>query len=174
MTSLAVFFPALMGAGILVSGVLLLWDVVRQLMPNQGQRRRYRNAVGTYGVVASTARTAGLTVDRPKFLTRRRRSTLTYLAIAAVSIGLAGISLSTGLDAYEDPLSVFAGSPWAVGIGVAAFVLLLLIAAVALVILAFGSSDIRVVRWIVEHSVFGHLTVPKRMTVGPPRRKDEP
>ena len=44
MITFGVFFPALMSAGILVSGVILLSDVVRRLMPNRGQRRRYRVA----------------------------------------------------------------------------------------------------------------------------------
>jgi hypothetical protein len=174
MTTFAVFFPALMGAGILVSGVLLLSDAVRRLMPNHGRQRRYRNAVGTYGIVAATARTVGVSIHRPSFLTRRPRSAVAYIAVAAVGILLAAISLSTGLDAYEDPLSVFSGSPWAIGIGVAAFVCFLLISVIALVLVALGSSDLRVVRWIVEHSPFGRVSVPERVSVGFQARKDEP
>jgi hypothetical protein len=163
-----------MGAGILVSGVLLLTDVVRRLMPNQGQRRRHRNAVGTYRIVATAAKTAGMEIEQPSFLTRRRRSSITYLIIASVSIPLAGVALSTGLDAFEDPLGVFYGSPWILGLGIAASVVLLLIAGIALILLFFGSSDSIAVTWIIEHSQFGHIAVPDRVLVGVGARKDAP
>jgi hypothetical protein len=172
MTGLAVFFPALMGAGILVSGVLLLSDAVRRLMPIQGMRRRHRNAVGTFGIVAAVARTAGLRIDQPSYLTRRARSRVAYLAIAGGSVCLSAISLSAGLDAYGDPLSVFSGSPWVIGIVAATSAALVLIALASLALVVLASSDLPAVRWIVEHSPLGRLAAPESAVVGAQTRKD--
>ncbi len=158
----AVFFPALMGIGILASGALLLADLVRRLMPNRGQRRRYRIAVGTYGVIASTADAAGIRLEPPPFLTRQRRNRMTYALVAALAIGLGIAALTAGLAAYRDALGVFYRSPWAMGLGIGGFAGLLLIAAVALALLAAGDPGPRPLTWIVEHSPYGRITVPER------------
>ncbi len=168
-----VFFPALMGAGILVSGVLLLSDTVRRLMPNRGQRRRHRVAVGTYGLIAATARTVGMSMDPPSFLTRRPRSRTTYLLVAMIGIIAGAIALSTGLDAYGDPLGVFFRSPWAIGLGVAALIACLVIAGVAITLALLESSDFAALTWVVEHSPYGHLAVPQGIAVHVDLRRDE-
>ncbi len=173
MITMAVFFPALMGAGILVSGALLLWDAVRRLMPNRGQRRRYRIAVGTFGVIANVARTVGVRMDPPSFLTRRSRSNTTYVLVAVLSVCLGSVALSTGLDAYEDPIGVFYGSPWAIGLGVFAFAALVVAGGIALTLVFLESSNSAVLTWIVEHSPYGHLAVPSRTGARADIRKDE-
>jgi hypothetical protein len=172
MITFGVFFPALMGAGILVSGVLLLSDIVRRLMPNRGRRRRYRVAMGTYGVIANTAKAAGTQVEPPQFLTRRARPRSVYLIIAFVSVGVGAAALWTGIDAFEDSLGVFYRSPWAMGIGVGVFTALVLVAAVALVLAVVRSSRSPALAWVVEHSPYGQIAVPQRTAVGPGVRKD--
>ena len=172
MITFGVFFPALMGAGILVSGVVLLSDIVRRLMPNRGRRRRYRVAMGTYGVIANAAKAAGTRLDPPQFLTRQIRPRGVYLGIALLSAGIGAAALWTGIDAFEDSHGVFYRSPWAMGIGVGVFSALVLVSAVALALAALRSSRSPTLTWVVEHSPYGQIAVPQRTAVGPGVRKD--
>lgn len=174
MISVGVFFPALMGIGILASGALLLADLVRRLMPNRGQRRRYRIAVGTYGVIAATAAAAGIRLEPPTFLTRRRRNRTTYGFAAAISIGLGAVALTAGLAAYRDALGVFYESPWAIGLGIGVSAGMFLIAAVALVLAATRDPGPRPLSWIVEHSPYGRITVPDRPAAGTVTKGEAP
>lgn len=174
MITVAVFFPALMGIGILASGTLLLADLIRRLMPNRGQRRRYRIAVGTYGVIAATARTAGTQLEPPAFLTRRRRNRGTYLLVVAVAVGLGIVALASGLAAYRDSLGVFYQSPWAMGLGIGVSSALFLVALVALALAATRSPGPRSLTWIVEHSPYGRITVPERSHSGPTHKGEAP
>ena len=172
MITFGVFFPALMSAGILVSGVILLSDAVRRLMPNRGQRRRYRVAMGTYGVIAKTAATVGVRIDPPEFLTRRLRPRSAYAATAAVCIGAGSAALWVGIDAFEDSHGVFYQSPWAIGLGVAALVAFGLVAFMALALTVVRSSRSASIAWVVEHSPYGRISVPQRIAVDPGIRKD--
>jgi len=114
---LAVFFPSLMGVGILVSGALLLSDGIRHLLPNRGRHRRHRIVVGTYGVVLGAARAAGHRVPPPWYLERDYRRRSTY-ALATVVCAIAGsLAVRAGWAAYNDPLGLFYRSPWASGTG---------------------------------------------------------
>lgn len=174
MTTIGVFFPALMGIGILASGTLLLADLVRRLMPNRGQRRRYRIAVGTYGVIAATAKAAGSQLEPPAFLTRRRRNRGTYLLAVVVAVGLGLAALASGLAAYRDSLGVFYQSPWAMGLGIGVFSALFLVALVALALAASRSPEPRQLTWIVEHSPYGRITVPERSQIGPAHKGEAP
>ena len=96
---LAVFFPSLMGVGIIASGAVLLSDLVLRLLPNRGMRRSRRVALGAYGVVAAAAAAAGRTVRRSELLDRvpRRRTVYGMLAASAaiyfVAIWAAGLKL---------------------------------------------------------------------------------
>lgn len=174
MMTVAVFFPALMGIGILASGTLLLADLVRRLMPNRGHRRRYRIAVGTYGVIAATARTTGTQLEPPAFLTRRRRNRSTYLLVVAVAVGVGLAALASGLAAYRDSLGVFYQSPWAMGLGIGVSSALFLVALVALALAATRSPGPRSLTWIVEHSPYGRITVPERSHNGPAHKGEAP
>ncbi len=51
----AVFVPSLIGVGILVSGAILLSDLLRRYLPQGGLRRRHRVAMGAYHVVSEAA-----------------------------------------------------------------------------------------------------------------------
>jgi hypothetical protein len=172
MITFGVFFPALMGAGILVSGVILLSDVMRRLMPNRGQRRRYRVAMGTFGVIARTAATVGVRIDPPEFLTRVLRTRSAYAVTAALCVGIGSAALWTGIDAFEDAHGVFYRSPWAIGLGVVIFVAFGLTAAMALTLTVVRSSRSAAVTWVVEHSPYGRISVPQRVAVDPGIGKD--
>lgn len=159
---LGVFFPSLMGFGILVSGALLLAEVVNRLLPHRGRRRRHRIAVGAYGIVAQAAAVTGRRLAVPGFLVREFRSRATYLAAAFV-LGVGSLTaLTSGLAAYRDVRGVFYHSPWAYGLGVGFGVALGLLALGALV-LAVGHH--RLPRWVhrvVGQSALGRLRVLPR------------
>ena len=174
MIGYGVFFPALMGIGILASGTLLLADLVRRLMPNRGRRRRYRIAVGTYGVIASTARAAGTSLEPPTFLTRRPRNRTTYLLGGIVAVGLGAAALAAGLAAYRDPLGVFYQSPWLIGLGIGVSTALFLVAVVALALAVARTRTPGPLNWIVEHSPYGRITVPDRNDMGMARKGASP
>ncbi len=161
----AVFFPSLMGFGILVSGALLVADVVHRLLPNGGRRRRYRVVVGAYGVVARTARAAGRELARPTFLVREFRSRFAYAAGAVLLGGAAVLALSSGLAAHADVRGVFYESPWAYGLGIGIGIGFGLLAVAALV-LAVGHRKLP--SWahrVVGNSPLGRLRVPPSDTV---------
>ena len=65
---LGVFVPSLMGAGILVSGAILLVDVLRRYLPQSGLHRRHRVAIGAFNVVAGAAAWAGREVAAGELL----------------------------------------------------------------------------------------------------------
>ncbi len=67
--SASVFLPGLMGAGILLSGGILLADGIKRLTPNRGVRRRVAVAKAVHGVVEGAARAAG-TLGEPCTTTR--------------------------------------------------------------------------------------------------------
>ncbi len=71
--TLAVFFPSLMGVGILVSGALLISDSIRRLFPQGSLRRKHNVVVGTYGAVADAVDAAGYHLAEPWFLGRGLR-----------------------------------------------------------------------------------------------------
>ena len=49
--TIGVFFPSLMGVGIIISGTLLVSDWLRKLFPKGSVRRKHNVVVGTYGAV---------------------------------------------------------------------------------------------------------------------------
>lgn len=162
---LAVFFPSLMGFGILVSGALLLADVVNRMLPHRGRRRRHRVVAGAYGIVARAAGATGRSLASPAFLVREFRSRPSYLAAAVLLSGAAVIAIVSGLAAHGDVRGVFYRSPWAFGLGVGFGSAFGVLAAVALV-LAIGHRRLpRWVHWVVGNSLLGRLRVPSSGSV---------
>jgi hypothetical protein len=159
---LGVFFPSLMGFGILVSGALLLADVVNRLLPHRGRRRRHRIAVGAHGIVNRAASATGRGLVPPAFLIRQFRNRTAYLA-AALVLGVGGVfAFAAGLAAHADVRGVFYRSPWAFGLGVG-FGIALGVLALGALVLAVGHR--RLPRWvhqIVGHSPLGRLRIPPR------------
>jgi hypothetical protein len=158
--TLAVFFPSLMGVGILISGALLISDWVRRLLPQGSVRRKHHVVIGTYGAIAETVDAAGYRLEEPWFLNRGLRERRTYLLLA-VGLTLAGLAaIWIGIQFFEDPLGLFYQSPWAVGIGYgvgAAFLLLALLC--VLLGVAYRSIPMPLMRLVADTSL-GRIILP--------------
>ncbi|MEA2003197.1 MAG: hypothetical protein U9N84_15085 [Actinomycetota bacterium] len=137
---IAVFFPSLMGVGILISGALLISDWLRRLLPHGRLRRKHNVIVGTYGAIADSVEAAGYHLEEPWFLRRGLRNRLSYIGVAMLLALLGAGSMWAGREFYADPLGLFFRSPWATGIGYGVGAALLIAAALCLVIgLAYRS-----------------------------------
>ncbi len=158
--TLAVFFPSLMGVGILISGALLLSDWVRRLLPRGTVRRKHHVVVGTYGAIAETVDAAGYHLAEPWFLTRGLRERRTYL-LTAVVLAAGGVgAIWGGLLFFDDPLGLFYRSPWAVGIGYGVGAGLLLLALLcAFLGVAYRSTPRFMMRLVTDTSL-GRIILP--------------
>jgi hypothetical protein len=156
----AVFFPSLMGVGIIASGLIMLSDLVLRLLPNRGRRRSHRVALGAYGVVAAIAAAAGQPVQRSELLDRvpRRRTTYAALAVAAAAAGTV-IALSC-TAAYRDASGLFHGSPWMLGIAIGVGAVLGAVAVLTVALAALGSRLPPPLARVVAGSGLGRLQIP--------------
>lgn len=158
---LAVFFPSLMGFGILVSGALLVSDAVQKLLPHEGRRRRRQVAVGAYGVVARAARAADRSLPEAGFLRRSLRPRLQYLGVALLSLGAIWLIVVAGVEAYDDVKGVFYSSPWIAGLTVGFAIVAGLVAVIALALALLHRRLPPGVAWVVERTVVGRLRIPE-------------
>ena len=157
---IAVFFPSLMGIGIIISGTLLISDWLRRLLPTRNIRRKHNVVVGTFGVVEDAIEAAGYHLETPWFINRWLRPRTTYLAIATTSIILGLISIWAGLRLYDDPLGLFYRSPWATGIGYGVAAGLLLVAAICLLLVLGYRSPPRPLAYLVRETTLGRIVLP--------------
>lgn len=158
--TVAVFFPSLMGVGILVSGALLISDWVRRLFPQGSIRRKHNVVVGTYGAVADAIDAAGYHLEEPWFLGRGLRNRSTYLTSSAV-LWLAGVaSMWVGREFFDDPLGLFYKSPWAIGIGYGVGAALMTVAAVCLFVAITYEATPRPVMYLVTETSLGRIILP--------------
>ena len=157
---LAVFFPSLMGVGILISGALLISDWVRRLLPRSHLRRKHNVVVGTYGSITETVDAAGYHLEEPWFLKRGLRERRTYL-IWALGLGVAALLSSwAGQQFFDDPLGLFYESPWVIGIGYGVGAALLLLAILCFGIgFAYRSTPQLLMRLITDTSL-GRIILP--------------
>ena len=157
---LHVFVPALMGVGMIVSGILVLADWLQKLLPSGRLRRRQEVSNGAKGVVVSIAEAAGYEVEAPDFRQREWRPRWNYLA-STLLFALAGSgALAAGLLAFNDDAGLFYRNPWMVGLGVGAGSVMGLI---ALQLLFFGivyRRSFRAAHVLVETTWFGGLKPP--------------
>lgn len=156
----AVFFPSLMGVGIIVSGALLVSDWIRRLLPHGSLRRQHDVVVGTYGAITDALAAAGYRLVKPRFLHRELRRRRTYLALTLLLV-IGGIgSLQGGLAFYNDPRGLFFRNPWAIGIGYgiagAALALATLLLTVAVRYHRLPNS----LQPLVRKTVLGHYVLP--------------
>ncbi len=158
--TVAVFFPSLMGVGILVSGALLISDWVRRLFPQGSIRRKHNVVVGTYGAVGDAIEAAGYHLEEPWFLGRGLRNRSTYLAWSIV-LWIAGVaSMWAGVEFFDDPLGLFHKSPWAIGIGYGFGAALMLLASLSLfVAITYTATPHFVMRLITDTSL-GRIILP--------------
>ena len=157
---LGVFVPSLMGAGILVSGAILLVDVLRRYLPQSGLHRRHRVAMGTYNVVAAAAAWAGRDVSAGDLLDRAPRSRTTYVALATACASLAVAVPLAMASAYHDELGVFHASPWMVGLGTAWGIVFGTLAIILLIVAVSARRPPRVIRWLIATTALGRFQVP--------------
>lgn len=137
---IAVFVPGLMGAGILVSGGILLADGIRKLMPNRGVRRQVVIARGVRGVVAGVARAVGLDVREGDLFQRSLRSRWAYLALGLALVGVAAVIIRAGVAAFVHHGTLH-GNPWSIGLGLGLGIPFLLAGGLALILGAwYGRS----------------------------------
>ncbi|MGQ0669189.1 MAG: hypothetical protein ACT4PO_05895 [Actinomycetota bacterium] len=157
---LAVFVPGLMGAGILVSGAILLADGARKLMPNLGLRRRMSVARAVHGVVEGVARTAGYEVPEHYLLPREPRSRRAYLGIGLVLTALAALALRAGVLAYTRHGGTLESNPWAIVLGAVVGAPLLLGAALMFALLVLHRRAPRPILRLIASTPLGRLTLP--------------
>lgn len=160
MTVLAVFFPSLMGFGILVSGALLVSDAVQKLLPHEGRRRKRRVAIGARGVVAAAARSAGRDVLEPRFLRRVIRSRTEYFGVALLATGAFWLTVVGGVEAYDDMKGVFYASPWIAGLTIGFGIAFGLAAVGALALALVHRRAPQPVHWVIERTIVGRLRIP--------------
>lgn len=158
--TLAVFFPSLMGVGILISGALLISDWLRRLLPHGAFRRRHNVIVGTYGSIAGAVGAAGYHLKEPWFLKRGLRRRWSYFAASGGLILLGAGSIWVGVELYTDSLGLFYQSPWAVGIGYGIGAALLLWALLCLVVAIAYRSSPGFIMWLISETSLGMLILP--------------
>lgn len=157
---LGVFVPSLVGAGILVSGAILLVDVLRRFLPQGGLHRRHRVAMGTFNVVAAAAAWAGREVSAAELLDRAPRRRTTYVAWATA---LASVAIAVPVAmaaAYRDELGLFYASPWMIGLGTAWGIIFGLLALLLLIVAALAPRPPRPIRWLIATTALGRFQVP--------------
>ena len=155
-----VFFPSLMGVGIIISGTLLISDWLRRMFPQSRVRRRHNVVVGTYGAIGDAIEAAGYHLDQPWFINRWLRSRTTYLVMAVGSITLGLASIWTGRQLFDDPLGLFYRSPWATGIGYGGAAALFLLAAICLAIALWYRAPPRPLGYLVRETTLGRIVLP--------------
>jgi hypothetical protein len=157
---IAVFFPSLMGVGIIISGTLLVSDWLRKLFPKSNVRRKHNVVVGTYGAVGDAIDAAGYHLSEPWFISRgpRRRSTYALIAVLTTAAGL--LSIWGGHQFFDDPLGLFYRSPWAVGIGYGVGAALFLLAIICLAIAAFYRRPLRPLAYLIRETSLGRIVLP--------------
>lgn len=156
---LGVFVPGLMGAGILLSGAILVSDGVRRLLPSRGVRRRLNVVRGVRRIVVDMADAAGIEIEERNLMRRERRPRLLYAAVGAVSLTLAFFVVRWGFNAFSSTGSSMEGNAMAIFYG-----LILGAGLTGLgVVTAWLTLPVRAprhIRWLVRHTVVGRLAPP--------------
>ncbi|MGI9649210.1 MAG: hypothetical protein ACR2OI_11880 [Acidimicrobiia bacterium] len=157
---LHVFVPALMGVGMIVSGILVIADWVQNLLPNGRVRRKQAIAAGAMGVVVSVAQAAGHDVSGPDFHQREWRPRWAYLVTAFIFVGIGAGALTAGLLAFNDDSGLLYRNPWMVGLGVGTASILGLVSLQLLFFAAIHRRSFRAAHVLVETTWFGRLKPP--------------
>jgi len=156
---LAVFVPGLMGAGILISGAILVSDGIKRLFPNSGARRKIEVTRGVQRIVADAAASAGITIEEQN-ISRRGLRSIAFYAVGAIALAALGVtSVSLGIAAYaadgvleQNAISIVFGS--AAGAVAAAFAVIFALLAV------FRNRRIAGVTALMETTSLGRLQAP--------------
>jgi hypothetical protein len=158
--TLAVFVPALMAVGLLVSATIVVADWVSGLFPSRSVWRKQqvaRDALGSVSRIAASVDTDLRTLDIRR---RVRRARMVYVGAAIVFSVLGVIVVRFGEDLYEQPLDLLYDNPWSLAIGYGVGGFLLVVAAVSLIPAVVTFQRGRVVRALVEHTWLGKPASP--------------
>jgi MFS family permease len=159
---LHVFVPALMGVGMIVSGILVIADWVHNLLPNGRVRRKQEIASGAKGVVMSVAEAAGYDMVGPDYHSREWRPRWAYAAGVALFGAIGAGALIAGLLAFNDDAGLFYRNPWMVGLGVGTAGVLGLLSLQLLFFAVVHRRSFRAAHVLVETTWFGRLKMPPR------------
>lgn len=169
---LAVFVPSLMGVGILVSGAILLVDLVRRHLPEGGLHRRHRVAMGTFAIVREAGSWVERSVSAGDLLDRAPRHRTTYAAWA-LGCAIAGVFIPAGLmAAHRDELGLFHGSPWMIGLSIAAATVAGILLVVFVAVASLAGRPAPPIAWLVTHTPIGRLQVPDPLPFDDPVKGD--
>jgi hypothetical protein len=160
MTDHAVFFPALMAVGILVSGAMIVGDWVSALLPSREARRRQVVTRRALALVRRIAATTGSEVVALPIAARVARARRFYLVVAVVCASLGALAVRYGEVLYQDPLGWLRDNPWTLALGYGFGGTLLVIGVITLVPAAVTLQSGRVVRALVEHTWLGKPALP--------------
>jgi hypothetical protein len=144
--SLAVFIPGIMGAGIIVSIVMLVSDGLRRLVPVRGARAR-----AVHIATRTQARVHDLVSVRtgepplPATVSRVPRPRAVSLALGALALAGAGAIMVGAVVVYRGHGSVWSGRGWPLGVGLA---LALPLGLAGLVLLSSGVLGPRRPGWL--------------------------
>lgn len=157
---LHVFVPALMGVGMILSGILVVADWISHLLPNAGARRKQLIATGAQGVVVSVAQAAGHDIAGQDYRQREWRPRWAYMVGVAIFATIGGAALLAGLLAFNDDAGLFYRNPWMVGLGVGTAGVLGLVALQSLFFAVVHRRSFRAAQVLVETSWFGRRKLP--------------
>lgn len=150
---LRVFVPTVMGAGLLVSLVILLGDVVRRVRPDRTGRRRIQQRA--IALVTPVARAIGAPPPSLGPIRYRLRSTRAYLVISAASLGASlYVAIGSAFN-YNRRGGYLAGIEWVLALALVASAVLLGLAVVAATIAARAPAAARWTRPFIEHTLLG-------------------
>lgn len=157
---LNVFVPGLMGAGILLSAVILVSDGVRKLLPNRGVRRRLKVVLAVRRIVVDVAEAAGIDVEERNLVRRERRPAAVYLLVAFVALPLAVLVARWGFNAYSSSGSALEGNAMAIFYGMVGALAVGLPGLVSLWLSMPRLRPPQAVNWLVRRTPFGRLSAP--------------
>ncbi|HSR14686.1 MAG TPA: hypothetical protein VLL51_02995 [Gemmatimonadales bacterium] len=115
--TLAVFLPGIMGAGIVLSVVILVADALRRVLPSGSERRSAAVARGVDELVARTAQAASRPIAPRAEPARDLRSRTFYALLATLTAMAAAYLINGGVAVYTGEGGL-AGNPWPLGWGV--------------------------------------------------------
>ena len=157
---LHVVVPALMGVGMIISGVLVVGDFVRKLFPSRGVHRKQQIARGAHGVVANVASAAGYQVEGPSFYRRGFRSRLAYFGSAIVAAAIAGGVVAYGFSTISNQASQLYQNGMVIGIAIVVGAVLGLLSLQLLFFAIVHQRSFTAAHLLVETTWFGRPLVP--------------
>lgn len=156
---LHVFVPGVMGAGIILSVIILVAEGIRKTFPSHGVRREVEVARGVQGVVAGAARAAGYPPGKwigPRRVLRSR----VFYAILSIGCTMAATLLINGGVAAYTSTEGLAGNPWPLGWGIGLGTGFALVALGSLIVAVVHRRLPRAIRHLVADTPVGRLRPP--------------